>query len=134
MSNNKSLRDIMTEKVVSLHEEDSLNIVNKTLEKHNFHHIPIVNINKSVVGMVSRTDLLRLAAIRDQFSEKEFNFLKIKDIMTHKVTCMSPNESVSSAATLFMDNHFHAIPLVEDEKLVGIVTTHDLIKYAFADN
>ncbi len=125
------LRDIMTREIISLHEEDSLLHVNKTFEAFSFHHIPILDTKRRVVGMISKTDLLQLSSVQHAFSEEDYRRIKIKDFMTPNVFSLSPDDSVGLAADLFITNNFHAVTIVEDGELVGLVTTHDLIKYAF---
>ena len=44
---------------------------------------------------------------------------------------LEPDDTIGLAADIFLANKFHALPVVEDERLVGIVTTHDLLKYSF---
>jgi CBS domain-containing protein len=52
--------------------------------------------------------------------------------MTEKVVTLNPHESVGAAAMIFLKHLFHGLPIVNDEKqLVGIVTTHDILKYEF---
>jgi len=54
--------------------------------------------------------------------------------MSDKLVLITPEDSIGLAADMFITNHFHALPVVdEDDNLQGIVTTHDLIKYAYKD-
>ncbi len=126
------VKDIMTKDVIALHLDDTLKIVDKTFDKHHFHHIPILDSKAKVVGMISKEDILRLISVRQEFTDKEFGRIKVKDFMSDKVVLITPEDSVGLAADMFITNHFHALPVVfEDGNLAGIVTTHDLIKYAY---
>ena len=129
---NIALKEIMITEVVALHLEDSLRLVDKTFDKYEFHHIPILDTDRKVAGMVSKEDILRLISIRKEFSDKEFGSIKIKDFMATNLMTVSPDDSVGLAADVFMANKFHALPIVENDVLVGLVTTHDLIKYAYS--
>lgn len=121
----------MTTEVIALHPEDSLNIVEKTFEGHSFHHIPILDTDQNIQGIVSKSDLLQIAAIRRDFTESEFSRIKVKDFMTRIVVTVTPNSTLSDVADIFRANRFHAVPVVDDGKVVGIVTTHDVITAAF---
>ncbi len=133
MKTNTIVEKVMTDKVISLHLEDSLRLVDRTFDKYRFHHIPICNVDKEVVGIISKEDIMRLISVRKEFTEKEFGAIKAKNFMSTNVITIRPDDTVGLAADIFMTNHFHAIPVTEDKRLVGIVTTHDLIKYAFGD-
>ncbi len=125
------LRDVMTKHVIALHEDDSLRIVDKTFEKHNFRHIPILDSRLDIVGIISKEDILRLISVRKEFTDKEFGSIKARDFMSRDLVMARPEDSVEMAARIFARNHFHALPIVDDGKLVGMVTTQDLIVFAF---
>ena len=131
MDRNMPVSAFMTENVITLHPEDSLNIVEHTFASHSFHHIPIVETGEKIVGMVSKTDLLQIAAIRKELSEREFKFIKVKDFMTRGITTVTPEDTLGSVAEIFRTNQFHAVPVVASGKVIGIVTTHDVIIAAF---
>ncbi len=133
MDRNIPVEKIMTTDVIALHTEDTLKIVDNTFDKHGFHHIPITDIHRKVVGMISKEDIMRLISVRREFTDKEFGKIKTKDFMCTNVVTIRPDDSIGLAADMFMANKFHALPVVDEGKLVGMVTTHDLIKYAYKD-
>lgn len=122
----------MTRNVIALHPEDSLRIVDNTFASHTFHHIPIINTSNRVVGIVSKTDLLQISAIRREFSERDFQYIQVQDFMTREVKTVSPESTLEDVAEIFKSNKFHALPVIENERILGIVTTHDVINAAFA--
>jgi len=130
MNPNVPVNEVMTKNVISIHINDSLNIVSKTFENHSFHHIPVLNHGK-LAGILSKEDILRLLSVRAEYSEKDFKLIKVKDFMSSKVISIRSDDSVGLAADIFMTNDIHALPVVDQDELVGIITTHDLIKYAY---
>lgn len=130
MNPNSPVSEMMTTNVISIHAEDNFNIVSKTFENHSFHHLPIKS-GGELVGILSKEDILRLLSIRGEYTESEFNKIQVKDFMSSHVVSILPNDSVGLAADIFMTNDIHALPVVEDGSLVGIVTTHDLVIYAY---
>ena len=130
MNPNVPVKEVMTKNVISIHINDSLNIVSKTFENHSFHHIPVLNHGK-LAGILSTEDILRLLSVRAEYSEKDFKLIKVKDFMSSKVISIRSDDSVGLAADIFMTNDIHALPVVDQDELVGIITTHDLIKYAY---
>ena len=128
------ISSIMTRKVECVTPEDKLERVRQILEKHSFHHIPVVEKGK-LVGIVSYTDYIRI--IREVFAEggdqrtdkQVFETLSVKDMMTTEPLYLHPSDTLETVVQIFNENRFHALPVAEtDGKLVGILTTYDLMK------
>ena len=132
MKTNEKVGNIMTKNVISIDADDSLKIIDETFRKHKFHHIPVLEHGK-LVGIISKSDLLQLLSIRDQYTKAEFDKIKTRNIMTTKILTLEPDDHVGLAADIFTTNFFHCIPITSDGVLVGIVTTHDLLKHAFSE-
>lgn len=124
----------MTRKPATVAPEDNLETVRSIFEKHGFHHIPVVESGK-LAGIISYTDYLRV--IREVYgntgeqrsNERLLHSLLVKEVMTEHLVCLAPTDTVEDALRVFGPNHFHAVPVVEgDRRLVGILSTHDLIK------
>lgn len=125
---------IMTSPVVTLKKQDSLEKAEKLFNKHHIRHIPVVT-DDVVVGMLSYTDLLRLsfADVTDNVDEDAdalvYNMFTIKQVMKKNIITVSSSNSIKEVAEILATKEFHALPVVDNNKLVGIVTTTDLIKY-----
>ena len=125
---------VMTKKPVTIAPEDNMEKVRKIFEDHGFHHLPVVS-EGHLVGIVSYTDYLRI--IRDLFDNpieertnaKLLNAMLAKDVMTSSVLCLGPHDTIEMALRIFKANQFHSMPVVDShKKLLGIVTTYDLMK------
>lgn len=129
--------EIMTKDVITVSSEDDIAAVKAIFDENRIHHIPVVN-EGHVVGIVSKSDFLSfMIGFTDDDNEKYFNFEKLKyfnveDIMTKGLAKLEPKDRINVALEIFRINKFHAIPVVEDDLLVGILTTYDIIK-ALAD-
>ena len=125
---------IMTKNVVKLLLSDDLSKAESLFKKHHIRHIPVVNGNL-IVGMLSYTDLLRISfadAIDDEEQEIDvlvYNMFTVEQVMAKNLVKVSPDASIREVAEILSKSEFHALPVVEGELLVGIVTTTDLIKY-----
>ena len=101
-------------------------------EKMDFHHhIPVIE-DERLVGMVSLTDFMQgigQAGYDDR--EPIYTSLKVSDIMTSNPESLDANNSISDAAKILGKGEFHSVPIMEDERLVGIVTSTDLIRHSF---
>jgi len=131
MDPNIAISEIMTHNLVTVVPHDSLAKVNTIFLEYNFHHIPVVDKGNRLVGMITKEDLLRLTSVRPEFSDKAFDKIAVKDIMTSNLVTLEAEDTVGLAADIFLANEFHAIPVLEEERLTGIITTYDLIKYAY---
>ena len=125
---------IMTKDVVKLNLSDDLTKAEKLFKKHHIRHIPVVKGNK-IVGMLSYTDLLRISfadAVDDDEMDVDvtvYNMFSVEQVMARNLVKVSPETTIREVAEILSTREFHALPVVEDELLVGIVTTTDLIKY-----
>ena len=125
---------IMTSPVITLKKQDSLEKAELLFKKHHIRHIPVVS-DDEVVGMLSYTDLLRLsfADVTDSADADAdamvYNMFTIKQVMIKNVITVSESNSIKEVAEILATKEFHALPVVSNNKLVGIITTTDLIKY-----
>ena len=106
-------------------------------EKNTFHHIPVIGDGYKLLGIVSKEDfakfayLLSLNTTGKTFSQNEYTNLTAEKLMTKCPMQLDPEDTIGLAADIFLANKFHALPIVEDEQLRGIVTTHDLLQFSF---
>lgn len=125
---------IMTAPVITLKKHDSLEKAELLFKKHHIRHIPVVS-SDVVVGMLSYTDLLRLsfADVTDNDDSDAdalvYNMFTIKQVMKKNIITISSSDSIKEVAEILATKEFHALPVVDNNKLVGIITTTDLIKY-----
>ncbi|RED24971.1 CBS domain protein [Flavobacterium cutihirudinis] len=123
----------MTKTVVTANEKDDLKTVVEKLKKNTIRHIPIVK-GKEVIGIISRTDINRLtfgALFEGQEGADEaiLDMLTVSQVMTSKPRTVSSDMIIRDLAEIFTKEDFHALPVVDDGQLQGIVTTTDVIKY-----
>lgn len=139
MKNQTPLSKIMVKDLFTVEEFDTMEAVAKVFSKHEIHHIPVVNAKKELVGIISKSDFLKISLGMSLFSDNEENQYNqalykttlVRDVMSKIVVSLGPEDTVEVAAKIFKENLFHALPITEKGKLVGIVTTYDLINFAF---
>ncbi len=125
---------IMTSNLVLLNLTDTLEKAEGLFKKHNIRHIPVVNNNK-IEGMLSYTDLLRISFADATYEEEDhvdtivYNMFTLKQVMVKTVTSVNVTDTIYDVAKILAKENFHALPVEENGKLVGIVTTTDLITY-----
>jgi len=124
------ISSIMTKNVVCVSPQQKIVDVKHIYEKVNFHHHIPVTENDRLVGMVSLIDFMykiKGAGLDDNTAV--YNELKVKDIMTLNPHSSNPSTSIEVVAQELSKGNYHAIPIVEKEKVVGIVSTADIIKF-----
>ncbi|WP_298928049.1 CBS domain-containing protein [uncultured Allomuricauda sp.] len=126
--------EIMTRDLITLTTSDDLVTAEELFKKHNIRHIPVIS-GKAIVGILSYTDLLRIS-FADAVDEDEervdtmvYNMFTISQVMARDVISVPSNTTIREVAKFLAKKEFHALPVVDNEKLVGIVTTTDLINY-----
>ncbi len=129
---------IMSEQLLMVAPEDNLEAVKDIFDKRQIHHIPVVHCQE-IVGMISKSDFLpflrgQVGNHPDQkFESRVMENWRAKDIMTKGLAKVEADDSLRTVLEVFKLNLFHALPVVDGDKLVGIVTTHDIISAMAAE-
>ncbi len=134
MKRNESVSKIMTADPVAVGRNEPVSKARHMHEKHEIHHLPVTDGQK-LVGIVTSSDFLRVSF--GEFGNQDERSLdsildhtySISDIMNASPVTIDVHQSVRDAATVLVSNSFHSLPVVDGDKLVGIVTSSDLIQY-----
>lgn len=128
--------EIMSKDLVTLTPNQSLEEAEKLFKDHNIRHVPIVEGDR-LVGVLSHTDLLRIS-----FSELDeenetvvpvvYDMYTIPQVMTKTPVSVEINATIKETVEILSKQSFHSLPVVDNEKLVGIITTTDLLNYMLA--
>jgi CBS domain-containing protein len=124
----------MSANVITVHHGDPISKVRKLMNDTGIHHVPVVS-GDNLVGIISWSDILRLS-FGDAFHADERavdaaldHSKKIEDVMKTEPFTIPHDGKIREAAEVLARGDFHALPVVQGRKLVGIVTSSDLIKY-----
>jgi len=131
----KPITSIMTKNVVCVSPEQSLLDVKHIYEKKNFHHHIPVNENGELVGMISLVDFMyNIAGAGINDDNVIYRKLKVEDIMTPHPFCLTTTASIEDVSRVLAEGKYHAVPIVENKKIMGIVSTADIIRYYLDEN
>ena len=124
------IRDVMTPNPITLQDTDSINTLIGLMRDRKLKKVPVLHGDK-LVGIVTDKDLGKVSpSDATTLSVFELNYVlsqtKIKDAMTKNVFTCTPDTFVEDAAVVMRDNRINALCIVENDKLVGIVTESDL--------
>jgi len=125
-----SIIEVMTKNVVCVTPDQYLLDVKHIYEKENFHHHIPVEENGKLVGMVSLIDFMyHISGAGISDDNKVYKELKVKDIMTQKPFYLTTNSTINDVSRVLAEGNYHAVPVLENDNIVGIVSTADIIKY-----
>jgi CBS domain-containing protein len=151
----RKVADVMQRKVLTIAPGKSLPDLERALLRSRVSAMPVVERSGKMVGIVSRSDVVRQLCLerslgeamaevyRDQTDERfveksrrdvaqaigqRMEQLCVRDVMIRDVVTVPPDLSVVKAAQLMMERRIHRLPVVEDGKLVGIVSSLDFTR------
>lgn len=128
------VRDLMTPKVFTLKPNDTLEALYELMDEKHVRHVPIVDREGDIVGLVTHRDLSRSVlgpqeGLPLNVQEEILRRRKVREIMATEVDTIEPDEPLDEAAEMLLENKIGCLPVVEGEHLVGILTEADFVRY-----
>jgi predicted transcriptional regulator len=125
------VKDIMVKEVASLDVNDELSLANDIMRLGRIRHLPVVD-GPRLVGIISERDLFRSSLAQalgygTQASRDLMKTLRIKDVMVPQVVTVSPETDLCVAVRLMVDRKIGCLPVVETDRLVGLITETDIL-------
>ncbi|MGC8775845.1 MAG: HPP family protein [Minisyncoccia bacterium] len=144
------VKEIMKTNVLTIFPETTYFEAAKLMYKNNFSGLPVIDSNQKLIGMLSEKDLFK-ALYPDYYEfiqnpesyfnheEQEKRILEIKNnpislYMSKKIISISPETSILAAGGIMLAHHVHRLPVLEKNKLLGIVTRKDIYKTILKNN
>lgn len=109
--------------VVTIRPEQSLKDAVVLLVRHNIGVLVVVDATDGVVGILSERDIVRQAV-----QQENIFALLVKQVMTKRVITASANDDLNAVLHKMTEGHFRHLPIVEQGKLVGLVSIGDAVK------
>ncbi len=127
------VKDIMAKDPVTLDAEDILDLASDIMNLGRIRHIPILDKGK-LVGVLSQRNLFHSALITalglgPKESRELLKAIPIRRAMTAPVVTVAPDMGVKEAARIMSEKKIGCLPVTENEKLVGLVTESDILRY-----
>lgn len=116
------IKDLMTTELATLSPECTVLDASKLMQTHNIGTIPICEDGDKLKGIVTDRDIV----VRNIANDGEPSTTKLKDLMTYELVTTSPTMSAKSAARLMAENKIRRLPVVDGERLVGMVSIGDI--------
>jgi len=132
------ISDVMTKNVIAIPAQTTVVEIIDIFQENRIHHLPVTNANGRVIGIVHKNDLSRLLghfSVYDKGRDlgiiglERFHKLMAKDVMTHNISVLKEDDTINEAICVLRENVHHAIPVFRGSTLVGIITTHDILRH-----
>lgn len=140
---NTLLSEIMSSPVITVRTQDNMTVVKDLFSQNNIHHIPVLDQQHQLAGIISTSDYHKVlhsltlfkSAQSEAYNQAVLKSLLVEDVMSRQLATLNTHDTIATAAAYFKENLFHAIPVMNQHgKLAGIVTTFDLLSFAFKDS
>ena len=127
------VRDLMTSDVFTLYEDDNIKFLKDLMKWQRIRHVPVVNQDNVVVGLVTHRDFLkaaisRLAQVEEKDETSLYREIPVEEVMRKNVASVHPDTSLAKAAELMFTQKYGCLPVVEGGRLVGIITEADFVR------
>jgi CBS domain-containing protein len=132
------VRDLMSKGVATLEQNDTLTTADQVMRLGRIRHMPVVDGEGQLVGVVSQRDLFRSALMRalgygSRVEDRVLEALRVKDAMTTDVATASPELPLREAAQLMMQRKIGCLVVLEEGEPIGILTEGDFVALATRD-
>jgi CBS domain-containing membrane protein len=123
---------IMTTDVITVPLSADLATARSLMRQHRIRHLPVVNESGGCVGLLTSTDVLAASdsLLRESADRLQTNDIPIADVMVTEIATISPTASLRKAAVFLEKHRIGCLPVIDDGKLVGIITDTDFVGVA----
>lgn len=133
MTTSDHVRDVMTKGLVTVSPDVTLLDAQKLFGAHRFHHLPVLE-GDVLVGVLSDRDILRsLSPFLDTLAERTQDLdtmrRRVHSVMSRKLVVIDAEADVAMAAQTMLASRVSCLPVLSQQKLVGIITTRDMLRW-----
>ena len=118
------IREVMTNRVVKIHPEESVSVAARTLQHYNIGALPVCGYDGALCGVVTDRDLVTRCLAAGGKPEQ----MRVREVMTGKVISATPDMDTGAAASLMGRQQVRRLPVLENGKICGMVSLGDLAK------
>lgn len=115
----KKVHHIMSTDIFSVDKKDSLELVLNIMKWKNIHHMPVINGDRDLIGLLSWSD------VKTHINEIEESTKCVQNFMKENVITVTQDHCLSEAKSLMKQHNISCLPVVKQNKLIGIITSND---------
>jgi len=126
------VREIMAQDIEVIDRNDNLRMVEERMATKHLRHLPVLEQGE-IVGIATQRDLFKAAmssamGYGEKAQQAYLQSVRVKEIMVYPVVTVSPETSVAAAADMMLNRGIGCLPVVDNQRLIGIVTKTDLLR------
>ena len=127
-----TVNEIMSENVITLKASDSVSSAKELMKNEDIRHLPVVDDNNFPVGIVTQRDIFKAQDSELNGDNHIINDEQVllEQIMSRKISYALPDEPLRSAGLKLQKNKYGCLPVMDNDKLVGIITDFDFVGVA----
>ncbi len=134
MPDARPVSDLMSREVVTIDANESLSIADDIMQLGRIRHMPVVDGEGDLIGILSQRDLFRGAlamtlGFGKHAQNRMLDSLRAKEVMKSEVETIEPNASIADAAEIMLRRKIGCLVVVEAQEIVGILTESDFVRY-----
>jgi CBS domain-containing protein len=123
------IKNIFSDNVVTVNEDADLSAADDLMNNYNIRHLPVVNGDNDLVGILTKGDYSALKYIDSRFTNH-----KVKAFMSSPVKLVQETATVKSVAQIFIEKKISSVVVVDQNEMIGILTSEDLIRLLAEEN
>ena len=122
-------KELMNTSVVAINQDEDVGEALRMMALNNITGLPVVDDDGTLAGIITEKDILVLLCNRVEEAGVDREIGKVGEFMTRHVVCFHPEDSLRDIAECLSTNNFRRVPILDQGKLVGIVSRRDVIRY-----
>lgn len=122
---NQTVAQVMTTDIFTVDADDLIDLAAKIMHWNHIRHVAVENVNGELIGIVSYRQILRIYG--KYAGRGEVHLVPVREIMTAEPHCVSPETSIESAIDTMRSNRIGCLPVVSNQRLVGMLTESELM-------
>ena len=124
IDNYKTVEQFMATDLFTVRPEDVIDLAANLMHWRHVRHVPVEDNEGKLVGIISHRDLLELFALGKENGKSE---IAVRDVMKRNPVTITPQTSSLEALLLMQEENIGCLPVIKDEKLIGLITAHDFL-------
>ena len=129
------VEEAMTRDVRTISKDLTIGELKKLFDEYDYNAFPLLE-GERLIGMVTKLDLMKTFTMGLGFSRSRYWNLfaeKVEDIMRHSVVSVKPSDSIETVVEYMVEFKLRSIPVVQDNRLVGMISRTDVMKHLVAE-
>lgn len=123
----KLVKDLMTTDLETLAMHETVDLAATIIALARIRHLPVTDHQDQLRGLVTHRDVLEAIASQAKNGELDLSKLEVREIMRRDLHTVTSDTTLSDAASIMFERKYGCLPVVDDNKLVGIITEADFV-------